>query len=96
MPKEFGKKLVIAISSRALFNLDESHQVFVEDGLRAYSAYQIERENEILKPGSAFPLVEKLLCLNEGSQSSPRVEVILLSRNSACLLYTSPSPRDRG
>ena len=61
MPKEFGKKLVIAISSRALFNLDDSHDVYIQDGLKAYSEYQIERENEILNPGSAFPLVEKLL-----------------------------------
>ncbi len=83
MPKEFGKKLVIAISSRALFNLDDSHQVYVNKGLKAYSEYQIERENEVLKPGSAFPLVEKLLRLNTLGESHPRVEIILLSRNSA-------------
>lgn len=83
MPKEFGKKLVIAISSRALFNLDESHEVYIKDGLKAYSEYQIERENEVLSPGSAFPLVEKLLGLNTVGGSHPRVEIILLSRNSA-------------
>lgn len=83
MPKEFAKKLVIAISSRALFNLDDSHQVFVEKGLKAYSEYQIKRENEVLEPGSAFPLVEKLLNLNTIGGKHPRVEIILLSRNSA-------------
>jgi len=83
MPKEFGKKLVIAISSRALFNLDDSHQVYVKEGLKAYSEYQIERENEVLRPGSAFPLVEKLLRLNTLGETYPRVEIILLSRNSA-------------
>lgn len=83
MPKEFANKLVIAISSRALFNLDESHQVYVNDGLKAYSEYQIERESEILQPGSAFPLVEKLLSLNTIGGKHPRVEIILLSRNSA-------------
>jgi len=83
MPQEFGKKLVIAISSRALFNLDESHHVFVSSGLKAYSEYQIERENEALKPGSAFPLVEKLLRLNTIGGAHPRVEIVLLSRNSA-------------
>jgi 5'-nucleotidase len=83
MPKEFDHKLVIAISSRALFNLDESHQVYVNDGLKAYSEYQIQRENEVLKPGSAFPLVEKLLALNSLGDGHPRVEIILLSRNSA-------------
>jgi 5'-nucleotidase len=83
MPKGFGDKLVIAISSRALFNLDESHQVYIKDGLAAYAQYQIEHEDEILAPGDAFPLVKKLLRLNERLGDEPRVEVILLSRNSA-------------
>lgn len=76
-------RLVIAISSRALFNLDESHKVFVEQGLEAYARYQIEREDEHLEPGEAFPLVKKLLRINERFGGEPKVEVILLSRNSA-------------
>ena len=52
MPKGFGDKLVIAISSRALFNLDASHQVYIKDGLAAYAQYQIDHEDEILEPGS--------------------------------------------
>jgi 5'-nucleotidase len=83
MAKGFGDKLVIAISSRALFNLDDSHQVFVDEGLAAYASYQIDHEDEVLEPGDAFPLVKKLLRLNEGLGGEPRVEVILLSRNSA-------------
>lgn len=83
MPKGFGDKLVIAISSRALFNLDASHQVYINEGLAAYAQYQIEHEDEILDPGEAFPLVQKLLRLNERLGEDPRVEVILLSRNSA-------------
>lgn len=75
-------KLVIAISSRALFDLTESHQVFIEEGLEAYSEYQIEHENESLKPGDAFTLVKKLLQLNELLGDS-KVEVVLISRNSA-------------
>ena len=58
------KPLVVAISSRALFNLDESHAVFETQGLAAYADYQISRENEFLEPGEAFPLVKKLLTLN--------------------------------
>lgn len=77
------KKLVIAISSRALFNLDDSHEIFINEGLTAYSTYQIERENEVLAPGRAFPLVKKLLKLNETAEHRSRVEIILLSRNSA-------------
>jgi 5'-nucleotidase len=83
MPKNFGSKLVIAISSRALFNLNDSNAVFEKQGLDAYSQYQIEHENEILEPGDAFPLVQKLLKLNERLGGERRVEIILLSRNSA-------------
>lgn len=82
MPKGFENKLVIAISSRALFNLDESHRVYESQGLAAYQQYQIEREDEILMPGEAFDIVERLLALNENLDQSG-VEVILLSRNSA-------------
>lgn len=75
-----GASLVVAISSRALFDLDESHLVFEEGGEEAYSRHQIEKEGEPLAPGVAFPLVRKLLALNA---TAPRVEVILISRNSA-------------
>ena len=77
------QKMVIAISSRALFDLEESHRIFEKEGVEAYCRYQLERENEILKPGMAFPLVQKLLNLNDLGEARERVEVILLSRNSA-------------
>ncbi len=80
---ELGSKLVIAISSRALFNLDASHAVYENEGLQAYSQYQIEREDEPLEAGDAFPLVRKLLDINNALEGERRVEVILLSRNSA-------------
>jgi len=76
-------KLVVAVSSRALFDLDESHTVFENDGIDAYCLYQVEREDTPLAPGVAFSLVKKLLALNERDPENPRVEVILLSRNSA-------------
>ncbi|WP_163833730.1 5'-nucleotidase [Spartinivicinus ruber] len=82
MPAQLTDKLVIAISSRALFDLAESHRIYEEEGLDAYQEYQIAHENEILAPGDAFPLVAKLLKLNE-RLGQDRVEVILLSRNSA-------------
>ncbi len=75
--------LVIAISSRALFDLGDSHSVFERRGLAAYADYQLGLENEILRPGMAFPLVRKLLALNQTGVDHPAVEVILLSRNSA-------------
>ena len=76
-------KLVIAISSRALFDLSDSHRVYEEEGLAAYSAYQVAREEEPLDPGEAFPLVEKMLRINERLGGDRGVEVVLLSRNSA-------------
>ncbi len=79
---QFAKKLVIAISSRALFDLDNSHKIYEEQGIEAYSKHQIEHEDEALDPGAAYHLVKKLLALNS-IDNKPRVEVILLSRNSA-------------
>lgn len=83
MPANLDDKLIVAISSRALFDLEESHRVFTEQGIDAYCRYQIENEEEPLAPGVAFPLVKKLLSLNILAPVRPRVEVILLSRNSA-------------
>ena len=77
------KPLVVAISSRALFDLDESHQVFESQGLEAYAEYQVSRENDFLQPGVAFQLVKKLLALNADEICHQGVEVILVSRNSA-------------
>lgn len=76
-------KLVVAISSRALFDLTESHEVYQKEGLKAYAEYQIAHEEEPLAPGDAYPLVEKLLAINKQLTGDARVEVILLSRNSA-------------
>jgi 5'-nucleotidase len=74
-------KLVVAISSRALFDLTQSHRIFVEQGVDAYQRYQIEHEDEILAPGPAYALAKKLLRLNRPDKQY--VEVLLLSRNSA-------------
>lgn len=73
--------LVIGISSRALFDLEVPNRIFEEQGLEAYRAYQLEHEKEPLKKGTAFPLVEALLRLNEKA-GKPVVEVIVMSRNS--------------
>ena len=82
MPKPtLADKLVVAISSRALFDLTESHRVYTDAGVDAYHRYQIEHEEQLLAPGPAFVLVQKLLRLNRADKQY--VEVILLSRNSA-------------
>ncbi|MCB1827386.1 MAG: 5'-nucleotidase [Coxiellaceae bacterium] len=80
MPEDISHKLVVAISSRALFNLDDSNRVYEDEGVESYAKYQIAHESDVLEPGYAFPLVQKFLNLN---QYGDLVEVILLSRNSA-------------
>lgn len=83
-PAQAPASLVVAITARALFHLEDGHRVFEAQGIAAYAEYQRKHENDILPQGIAFPLVRKLLALNSGaSPDSPRVEVILLSRNSS-------------
>ena len=74
--------LVIGISSRALFDLDEENRIYEEEGLKAYADYQIAHEDTILKPGSGFALVKALLKLNSRFDKR-KVEVLIMSRNSA-------------
>ena len=81
MPLDLSQVLVVGISSRALFDLEEENTVFEEQGLEAYSEYQLQREDEVLRQGTAFPLVQALLELNE-SRNEPIVEVVVMSRNS--------------
>ncbi|CAB3750761.1 5'-nucleotidase [Paraburkholderia solisilvae] len=71
-------KLVVAISSRALFDFEEENRVYEEGDLRAYEALQRSRLDVPAKPGVAFPLIRKLLALNAGAR---RVEVVILSRS---------------
>lgn len=56
MTEADGHKLVLAISSRALFDLRDSHDVYMADGVEAYRKYQIEHEDEILEQGDASTL----------------------------------------
>ena len=72
-------QLVVAISSRALFDLEEENRVFEQADDRAYMQLQLERLEHAAKPGVAFPLVRKLLAFNDSQNQ--RVEVVILSRN---------------
>jgi len=76
-------KLIIGISSRALFNLDQSHEIYEKEGLESYRDYQIANEDVTLEPGEAFSLVKKILSINSLYKDKQRIEVILLSRNTS-------------
>jgi 5'-nucleotidase len=79
-----AEPMVVAITARALFDLEDSHGLFEARGIDAYAEYQRTREDDILEPGIAFGLVRKLLALNRDAPvDAPHVEVILLSRNSS-------------
>lgn len=82
MTEDLAEKLVVAISSRALFDLTLENQVFEREGLEAYRAFQVGREDTPLAAGTGFPLTRALLSINERAGQS-LVEVVLVSRNDA-------------
>lgn len=82
MAVHLDRKMVIGVSSRALFDLTIENGIFEREGLEAYCSYQVEHEQDILKPGPGFGLIKALLRLNEYGQGEDLVEVIIMSRNS--------------
>ncbi len=81
MSYSIDSKLVIAVASRALFDLHETDKIYREHKLEAYRSYQREHEDEVLAAGVAFPLIRRILSLNDKSSGYCPVEVVLLSRN---------------
>jgi len=79
MPYSVEGKLVVAISSRALFDFEEENRVFERDGEGAYIDLQFARLDVPAREGVAFPLVKKLLAFN--TPKAQRVEVVILSKN---------------
>lgn len=75
--------LVVAVSSRALFDLEVEHQIFEQQGIEAYRKYQLQHQYDPLNPGVAFPFIRRLLGLNQYfyNENEP-FKVIVLSRNS--------------
>jgi 5'-nucleotidase len=82
MAYDLKEKLVVAISSRALFDLEEENRLFTEKGLEDYYRYQIAHEEKVLKRGAAFGFVRNLLRINRHFDHK-LIEVIILSRNNA-------------
>ena len=79
---DFENTLIVGISSRTLFDLEEENKLYQEKGLSEYRKVQREKENEQLKPGTGFHLVQALLNLNKLSSTHRLVEVIIMSTNS--------------
>ncbi|GAA4329589.1 5'-nucleotidase [Variovorax defluvii] len=79
MPVTLDDKLVVAISSRALFNLEEENRLFDAGDPDAYMRLQLERQDVPAAPGIAYSMIRKLLRFNDDGVQ--RVEVVILSRN---------------
>ncbi|NRF66570.1 5'-nucleotidase [Aquincola sp. S2] len=79
MASPFADRLVIALSSRALFDFEDENRIFEAHDDRAYMELQLARLDTPARPGVAFSLVNKLLAFN--APGAPQVEVVILSRN---------------
>lgn len=79
MPTNLDDQLVVAISSRALFNFEEENAVFTEGDPLPYKKLQLDRLDQPAREGIAFQLVKKLLAFNGVDEK--KVEVVILSRN---------------
>ncbi len=83
MAYDLENKLVVGVSSRALFDLTTENAIYETKGVEAYREYQALHEEEILNPGPGFSLIKALLDINKLPGQQGRVEVIVMSRNSA-------------
>ncbi len=82
MPYPIERKLVVGISSNALFNLQKEDEIFRNEGLEAYKNYQVENRSKKIEKGPAFPFIKRFLNINSVYFEEEPVEVVLLSKNS--------------
>lgn len=83
MPFPIEQKLVVAVSSTALLDLSNEHDLYLKLGVDEFRSYQKENRSNIPKPGAAFPFIERLLHLNNIYSEEHPIEVVILSRNHA-------------
>lgn len=83
MPVDLKTAFVVGISSRALFDLAAEEEIFQNEGLEAYTQYQLDHENDVLSPGTGFPLVEAMLSLNARASLKRKIIVVVMSKNNA-------------
>lgn len=77
------RKLVVAVSATALFDLEVEHKLYLELGIDKFRAYQRDNRNVTPSRGAAFPFIQRLLSLNEAYPTEKPVEVVILSRHHA-------------
>ena len=77
MPYPIEQKLVIAVSTSALFDMEESDSIFRSKGIEAYREYQEKRINDPLDKGVAFPFIKRILSLNKSFPNEKPIEVVV-------------------
>jgi len=86
MPVDLQDTLVVGITSSALFDMAEADTIYRQQGLRAYTDYQLKNAEVPLMPGTGFALVKALLRLNESKDrkvvATRRAEIVVASKNS--------------
>lgn len=82
MPYPIERKLVVGVSSNALFNLEEEDEIFLNEGVEKYRKFQIENKNKPLDSGIAMPFIKRFLNINNVYTEEMPIEVVLLSKNS--------------
>jgi 5'-nucleotidase len=82
MPYPIDRKLVVAVSSNALFDLEKEDEIFRNEGLNAFKKYQFQNKKTNLNKGIAFPFIKRFLNINSVYNEERPVEVVLLSKNS--------------
>jgi 5'-nucleotidase len=78
---DFSEILVIGVSSRALFNLEEENEVFQNEGIEAFRKFQFDNEDKALEPRAAFYLIKSLLQLNSIAKKQIVEEVVFVNLN---------------
>lgn len=81
MPYPIENKLVVGITSTALFDFSLEHHIYEQEGVAAFQRYQAANRDKIPEPGTAFPFIKRLLNLNRIFPEESPVEVVILSRN---------------
>jgi len=82
MPYPIERKLVVGVSSTALFDLEFEDSIFRNEGLSAYKKIQEKQKNKFLDKGVAFPFIRRFLNINNIFPEQQPVEVGVLSKNS--------------
>lgn len=83
MPYPIESKLVVAVSSTALFDFSKEHDLYLKLGVDEFRSYQREHRKDTPAPGAAFPFIKRLLNLNKIYTEEHPIEVVILSRNHA-------------